>query len=902
MKDDVDEDDAGASSSSSVSELQTVYGNPRASRNLAEKQRRDNLNSNISTMASLLPMVAGNSRKTDKISILRLAGAYLRYTYTLGQGKIGFLPQRFNGMNLEQFIIDSMCDNGGFFIVVTSTGKIVYISQHVEQQLGHAQAQLLGESLYNYVCPEDHEELTKNFSFNDTQRNTTPALESSDQLDESSNSSDDFSFKEEQRRSFSIRIAQRTVSRREHIQYECFHVSGNLCLANACRNAGLNVNRLKQRENNGTSNDIIFVGIARMLKKRTITELSLLEADKDEYVTRHLVDGRIIFCDHRISVVAGYMAEEVSGKSAFAFMHKDDFRWTMIGLRQMYNKGEGFEHSCYRLVAKNGEFIYLRTHGYLEFDKNTQTVESFVCVNTLMSREDGEKLMKDMKKRFSATINKSIEDGSDLSLTFEEHLEEEDDRGSNAVAGVEDPAQLEDAIIDLISDLPSAALTKERLAPSPLPDPQFYKAAIFSQRLPPASEQVSRMGIKNIEHISRGGKGKGSRSPKATTPVKKSIYPDKKIPELDCSIPSPVSESQANTPIAEKKLTIGEKMIPEQSCHSSDEMVSELDAELTNPYVRTSVVRELKPFEVKLEQVVDNIGVHDSLLNGQRQQQQQCSSAKENLEINLKRRYSEDMNSNSVNGKNLLTDIEACSSLILNDNLNAGTSRKLQINNLKRRLSEDDDDDIDKGENSNVNSCKRLLKDSYPTMETINIEQTSFDNGCSTTQQFTYLYKNSTDIDVSEISLQEASGEYSQIDPSFVMQSSDELLDLQSFQDLPGDMLSSPGLERNSDWMRIIDNLRPVVNIENNFGESSEEQFIVNDDVLSEEIARRQLQLVNGMEMCESQFNAIQRNLDNPALQPQRDRLIQLQADHKVQKQLLKTLQKEHHNIQSIRW
>lgn len=71
-----------------------------------------------------------------------------------------------------------------------------------------------------------------------------------------------------------------------------------------------------------------------MLKKRTITELSLLEADKDEYVTRHLVDGRIIFCDHRISVVAGYMAEEVSGKSAFAFMHKDDFRWTMIGLRQ----------------------------------------------------------------------------------------------------------------------------------------------------------------------------------------------------------------------------------------------------------------------------------------------------------------------------------------------------------------------------------------------------------------------------------------------------------------------------------------------------------------------------------------------------------------------------------------
>lgn len=85
---------------------------------------------------------------------------------------------------------------------------------------------------------------------------------------------------------------------------------------------------------NASSNDVIFVGMARLLKKRTITELSLLEANKDEYVTRHLPDGRIIFCDHRISVVAGYMSEEVSGLSAFGFMHKEDVLWTLIALRQ----------------------------------------------------------------------------------------------------------------------------------------------------------------------------------------------------------------------------------------------------------------------------------------------------------------------------------------------------------------------------------------------------------------------------------------------------------------------------------------------------------------------------------------------------------------------------------------
>lgn len=84
----------------------------------------------------------------------------------------------------------------------------------------------------------------------------------------------------------------------------------------------------------GTSNDVVFAGVATLPQKRPITELSIMDANKDEYVTRHLVDGRIIYCDHRVSVIAGYLSEEISGLNAFGFMHKDDCRWTMIGLRQ----------------------------------------------------------------------------------------------------------------------------------------------------------------------------------------------------------------------------------------------------------------------------------------------------------------------------------------------------------------------------------------------------------------------------------------------------------------------------------------------------------------------------------------------------------------------------------------
>lgn len=51
----------------------------------------------------------------------------------------------------------------------------------------------------------------------------------------------------------------------------------------------------------------------------------------------------------------------------------------------VYDKGEGSGTSTYRLKAKNGEYVYMRTNGYLEFDQNTQSIGSFICVNTLIS-------------------------------------------------------------------------------------------------------------------------------------------------------------------------------------------------------------------------------------------------------------------------------------------------------------------------------------------------------------------------------------------------------------------------------------------------------------------------------------------------------------------------------------
>lgn len=146
-----------------------------------------------------------------------------------------------------------------------------------------------------------------------------------------------------------------------------------------------------------------------------------MDANKNEYFTRHLVDGRIVYCDHRVSVVTGYLAEEVYGESAFAFMHTDDYKWPITLLCRsklyhsilflfffffssffllflciknqssdryqiftVYDSSETLGSSCYRLRSKTGAFIYLHTVGQLEYD-DEGTVVSYVCINTLMS-------------------------------------------------------------------------------------------------------------------------------------------------------------------------------------------------------------------------------------------------------------------------------------------------------------------------------------------------------------------------------------------------------------------------------------------------------------------------------------------------------------------------------------
>lgn len=159
----------------------------------------------------------------------------------------------------------------------------------------------------------------------------------------------------------------------------------------------------------------------------------------------------------------------------------------------MYDSNSDYGESCYRLLSRNGHFIYLQTKGYLEIDKETNKVHSFVCVNSLLTEEEGRRRVQAMKNNFSNIINTKIQSSSvdvpasenpqlleKAVMCLIQNLHKTPDEDEN-----EDPASVHSAIASprSINDTLSVAACSVRSAKTPPlalvpPDPLAVKKAI----------------------------------------------------------------------------------------------------------------------------------------------------------------------------------------------------------------------------------------------------------------------------------------------------------------------------------------------------------------------------------------------------------------------------------------
>jgi PAS domain-containing protein len=94
-----------------------------------------------------------------------------------------------------------------------------------------------------------------------------------------------------------------------------------------------NARNLVSNQYSETSPNFIFKAFIQVVPNSPMNDLTLADANCDEYVSRLSLDGRLIYADHRISVVIGYSPAEVLGKSAYDYIIPNDHNISLFAHR-----------------------------------------------------------------------------------------------------------------------------------------------------------------------------------------------------------------------------------------------------------------------------------------------------------------------------------------------------------------------------------------------------------------------------------------------------------------------------------------------------------------------------------------------------------------------------------------
>eukprot|EP00095_Tigriopus_kingsejongensis_P004982 maker-scaffold96_size378025-snap-gene-2.44 protein:Tk04982 transcript:maker-scaffold96_size378025-snap-gene-2.44-mRNA-1 annotation:"methoprene-tolerant protein" len=326
---------------------------------LLEEQRRV-------CVPSARPEVKSQARDT-MVAITKNLSHLQQALKRSGQGDVWQAVQSIEGNGAH---VDAV---SGFFIVLSELVDCVYVSPNVKRLTGIAQAELMGQPMLNFVHDEDKAKV-KHFLSRQKNHLPSPVHSSTDSGPSTSATS----------------LAP--PGKRQFFHFK-FLIKGTFD----------HVNMMGHYKQIG-EDTFIFLGIVRPVEDRPITELSVLEATQDQYITRHLPEGKIIFADQRITTLCGYVPSEIVGKSGFNYIFGEDLPWTTMAQRQMFANmsGEGF--TTYRLLCKDGTYNTVQTRGYIEFNKHTQKVESFMAINTVIEFEEGKKYLEQQKDRFTPYI------------------------------------------------------------------------------------------------------------------------------------------------------------------------------------------------------------------------------------------------------------------------------------------------------------------------------------------------------------------------------------------------------------------------------------------------------------------------------------------------------------------
>ncbi|CAG9781870.1 unnamed protein product [Diatraea saccharalis] len=335
----------------------------RRTRNLSEKKRRDQFNILINELST---MVSSNNRKMDKSTVLKSTISFLKnHNEITVKSRAHDVQEDWKPSFLsnEEFIYLILEALEGFVMVFSATGRIYYVSENVASLLGHNPADVVNKSIFDLSFEEDRSLL---YSLLQNPDSTVDLLQPIGKDNEIR---------------FQCHLRRGNLDFREETVYELVQFNGHF---------RMNMEHVDS-DDAGFRQDhesrLLFVCTCRLYTPQLIRDVSLVDSNKSEFTSRHSLEWKFLYLDHRAPPIIGYLPFEVLGTSGYDYYHFDDLEKVVSCHETLMQKGE--LTSCYyRFLTKGQQWIWLQTRFYITYHQWNSKPEFVVCTHRVVSHAD----------------------------------------------------------------------------------------------------------------------------------------------------------------------------------------------------------------------------------------------------------------------------------------------------------------------------------------------------------------------------------------------------------------------------------------------------------------------------------------------------------------------------------
>uniref|UniRef100_A0A673LMW0 Single-minded homolog 1-A n=1 Tax=Sinocyclocheilus rhinocerous TaxID=307959 RepID=A0A673LMW0_9TELE len=326
----------------------------------AARTRREKENSEFYELAKLLPLPSAITSQLDKASIIRLTTSYLKMRIVFPEGlgeSWGHVSRASSldivGRELGSHLLQTL---DGFIFVVAPDGKIMYISETASVHLGLSQVELTGNSIYEYIHPADHDEMTAVLTAHQPYHSH-------------------FVHEYEMERSFFLRMKCVLAKRNAGLTcagYKVIHCSGYLKV----RQYSLDMSPF-----DGCYQNVGLMAVGHSLPPSAVTEIKL---HSNMFMFRASLDMKLIFLDSRVAELTGYEPQDLIEKTLYHHVHSCDTFHLRCAHHLLLVKGQ-VTTKYYRFLAKQGGWVWVQSYATIVHNSRSSRPHCIVSVNYVLT-------------------------------------------------------------------------------------------------------------------------------------------------------------------------------------------------------------------------------------------------------------------------------------------------------------------------------------------------------------------------------------------------------------------------------------------------------------------------------------------------------------------------------------